>query len=106
MLDDASENCKKRNATFITPPSIEDMYYFMQKENKWRASFLTPIKRYNLTHYSAGSTYRKFSDLSSDSLLKINKTCVKSVKGRLNTILAAPNHKSFFSEIQLNQRQN
>ena len=80
MLDDASENCEKRNATFITPPSIEDMYNFMQKENNWRASFLTPIKRYNSTHFTDGGTYQKFSDLSSESLLKINKTCVESVK--------------------------
>ena len=55
----------------------------MQKENNWRASFLTPIKRYNSTHFTDGGTYQKFSDLSSESLLKINKTCVESVKGRV-----------------------
>jgi len=57
------------------------MYEFMQKKNITHANFLTPVKRYNTTHYSEGGILRKILDLNQTSLLAANNTCSEYVRG-------------------------
>ena len=74
-MQEAFRKCNEQNGTFITPPSAQAMVEFMRENQKADANFLTPLGRYNTTHYSDGGILRKLSDLSSTNLLSMNNTC-------------------------------
>ena len=72
--------CAEQNGSFITPPSTQAMIDFMRETQKAGAIFLTPLGRYNSTHYSDGGILRKLSDLSSTSLLSMKNSCKYDAK--------------------------
>jgi len=74
-LLDTFTKCSEQNGVFITPPSTQAMIDFMRETEKDRANFLTPLERYNSTHYSDGGFLRKLSDLESTNLLSMENTC-------------------------------
>ena len=75
LLDQASEHCREHNSSFITPPSIDLIYEFMENNSNY-AEFWTPVKRFNSTHYSDSGEIRKISDFNSSSPLAQNQTCL------------------------------
>ena len=87
-LHETIKNCADQNGSFITPPSTESMTNFMREKKISDASFLTPVQRYNSTHYSDGGTLRKLSDLGSTNLLSMNNTCMD--KGEDRSIFTKP----------------
>ena len=74
-MQETLRKCAEQNGSFITPPSTKAMVDFMRENRKAKANFLTPLGRYNTTHYSDGGILRKLSDLSSTNLLSMNNTC-------------------------------
>ena len=74
-MQETLRKCAEKNGSFITPPSTKAMVDFMRENRKAEANFLTPLGRYNTTHYSDGGILRKLSDLSSTNLLSMNNTC-------------------------------
>ena len=74
-MQETFRKCAEQNASFVTPPSNQVMADFMRENRKAHANFLTPIRRYNLTHYSDGGIVRKLSDLESTNLLTMENTC-------------------------------
>ena len=82
LLQETLRKCAELNGSFITPPSAQAMIDFMRENQKAEAIFLTPLGRYNTTHYSEGGILRKLSDLSSTNLLSMNNTC--EYKARYN----------------------
>ena len=81
-MQETFRKCAELNGSFITPPSTQAMIDFMRENQKAEANFLTPLGRYNTTHYSEGGILRKLSDLSSTNLLSMNNTC--EYKARYN----------------------
>ena len=75
LLQETFRKCAEQNASFVTPPSTQVMVDFMRETQKFHANFLTPIGRYNSTHYSDGGILRKLSDLESTNLLSMENTC-------------------------------
>ena len=74
-MQETFRKCAEQNASFVTPPSTLVMVDFMRETRKFHANFLTPLGRYNLTHYSDGGILRKLSDLESTNLLSMENTC-------------------------------
>ena len=82
------------------PPSMEDMQMFMQKSNARITKFLTPIKRYNSTHFSDGDVFQKIADLNSENLLNIKGTCKNTAREQTEPILNWDNDFFMRSEVQ------
>ena len=74
-MQETFKKCAEQNASFVTPPSTLVMVDFMRETQKFYANFLTPLGRYNSTHYSDGGILRKLSDLESTNLLSMENTC-------------------------------
>ena len=74
-MQETLRKCAEQNGSFITPPSTQAMIDFMREKHIDEANFLTPLGRYNTTHYSDGDILRKLSDLSPTNLLSMNNTC-------------------------------
>ena len=74
-MQETLRKCAEQNASFVTPPSTQVLVDFMRETQKFHANFLTPIGRYNSTHYSDCGILRKLSDLESTNLLSMENTC-------------------------------